>query len=189
MDDAEISAIKDCQKGRMESFGLLYDKYIGKIYKFVYYKTNHRETAEDIVSQVFLKAVDKIKDFQINKGTFQAWLYRIARNAVIDHYRSQKYDENVDDWWGLSDSSDIERDADFKIKLEEVDEYLKKLSPEHREIIIMRVWQGLSYAEIAAVTGKTEASCKMMFSRSINKLRSEVPLAVLLLLVFLNRPN
>jgi RNA polymerase sigma-70 factor (ECF subfamily) len=183
MDTVEISTIKACQAGDMEKFGQLYDKYIKKIYDFVYFKTNHQETCEDIVSLVFLKAVEKIKDFKLGKGTFQAWLYQIARNTVIDHYRTKKDASNIDDYWSISDKTDILRDTEIKLKLEEVDEYLQQLKPMQREIIIMRVWQGMSYKEISEITGKSEASAKMVFSRAINKLREEVPLPVFLFLL------
>ena len=183
MENTEILAIKQCQQGDTESFGLLYDIYIKKIYDFVYYKTNHKETTEDIVSLVFIKAINNINNFKINKGTFQAWLYQIARNTVIDHYRTKKQADNIDDYWGLGDKSDIARDTELKIKLEAVDRYLEKLDSRQREIIIMRVWQGMSYKEIAEAVGKSEASLKMQFSRAINKLRKEMPLEAMILLL------
>lgn len=183
MEDRDVLAIKQCQRGNLEAFGGLYDAYIKKIYDFVYFKTNHKETAEDIVSQVFFKALSKIGKFKFSQGTFQAWLYQIARNTVIDFYRTKKQDANVDDYWGLKDKTDIARDTEVKLKLEEVDVYLTKLKPEQREIIIMRVWQGMSYQEIAAVMVKSEASCKMVFSRAVRKLRDEIPLVVLIHLI------
>lgn len=182
MDQAEIEIINKCQAGDTEAFGRLYDKYIKKIYDFVYYKTHHPETAEDLVSQVFMKALRKITDFKINQGTFQAWIYRIARNTVIDHYRTSKIADNIEDIWDLAGNDDTERDIDTRNKLKEVEAYLTKLKPEQRDIIIMRVWQGMSYQEIALVLAKTEAGCKMVYSRAIRRLRDEVPLAALLYL-------
>ncbi len=166
-----------CQIGKLEDFAFLYDKYAKKIYSFVYFKIQHQETAEDLVTQVFIKALEKISSFDISKGTFQAWIYQIARNKVIDHYRTVKKVSNIDDVWDLQDGTDIERDIDIKNRLLDVEEYLKNLKAEQREVIIMRVWQDMSYKEIAEALGKTEASCKMKFSRTINKLRDEMPLA------------
>jgi RNA polymerase sigma-70 factor (ECF subfamily) len=186
METAEINAIIACQKGNNDQFAFLYDKYIKKIYDFVYYKTSHKETAEDIVSQVFFKAIERINTFKVNKGTFQAWLYQIARNSVIDFYRTKKEVANIDDYWSLSDNTDIERDTEARIRLEEVDAYLKKLKPLQREIIIMRVWQGLGYAEISEIIGKSEASCKMLFSRTIKRLRKEMPMEMLIMLLLFN---
>ena len=181
----EIKIIQKCQKGDLEKFGILYDKYIKKIYNFIYFKTHHKETAEDLTSQTFFKALDKINSFKIEEGFFSAWLFQIARNTVIDHYRTQKYNLDIDEIWDLSDDIDIERDIDTKEKLKEVEKYLKKLTSEQREIVIMRIWQGMSYREIVEVTGKTEASLKMMYSRTINKLRQDMPLALFISMLLL----
>ncbi len=178
MERDEPTIIQACQKGRPEEFGQLYDKYIKKIYDFVYYKTHHKETAEDLTSQSFMKALEKISSFDCDKGTFQAWLYQIARNTVIDYYRTKKSDLDIEDVWDLSDDEDLERDFDTKQKLEKVEKYLKKLKAQQREIVIMRVWQGMSYQEIAEVLDKSEDSCKMMFSRTIRRLREEMPLVI-----------
>jgi len=178
MEINEVKIIKKCKAGRLEEFGLLYDKYIIKIYDFIYYKTHHKETAEDLCSLVFLKAVDKIKGFNLEKGTFQAWIYAIARNTVIDYYRTKKNDLDIEDIWDLRGGENIERDTDTRIKLEKVEKYIKELKPWQRDIIIMRVWQGLGYREIAEILNKSEASCKMAYSRAINKLRREMPLAL-----------
>jgi len=175
MEINEVKIIKKCKQGRLEEFGLLYDKYIKKIYDFIYYKTHHKETAEDLCSKVFLKAVDKIRGFNLEKGTFQAWIYAIARNTVIDYYRTQKSEMDIEDIWDLAGNEDIERNLDNKIKLEKISKYLKNIKPAQRDIIIMRVWQSLSYSEIAEILNKSEASCKMAYSRSINRLRQEMP--------------
>ncbi len=183
LSDAEI--VKQFKGGNADSFGLLYDRYIEKIYSFVYYKTQHRETAEDLVSQIFLKAVKNLKKFDTSKGTVQAWLYQIARNTVIDHYRGQKQDKNIDDIWDLPMSSNIERDLDAKLKLEKIEKYLSTLKSEQRDVLIMKIWQGMSYEEIAEILGKSEASCKMMCSRSLRQLREAMPLEMFLLLLML----
>jgi RNA polymerase sigma-70 factor (ECF subfamily) len=179
----EAAVISRCQAGQLEEFGLLYDAYIRRIYDFIYYKTHHKETAEDLVSRTFMKALEKIQTFSLEKGTFQGWLYQIARNTVIDHYRTQKKDVNIEDVWDLKDNQDIARDLEAKMKVEEIKDYLAKLKPEQRDIIIMRVWQGLTYQEIAGITGKTEGSCKMVYSRAIQALRREMPITALFVLL------
>lgn len=187
MDQQELDIILLCKKGESENFGLLYDKYIEKIYKFIYYKTHHKETTEDLTSKTFMKAFEKIDTFADLKGSFAAWLYKIARNTVIDHYRAKKIDTNIEDVWDLKDDKDINKDIDIKQQLNDVDKYLKNLKPEQREIIIMRVWENLSYQEIAEILEKSEASCKMTFSRAINKLRKEMPLAIFIALILASR--
>lgn len=177
MDKKLVFSIENCQKGRKDDFAYIYDVFVEKIYKFIYYKTGHRETAEDLTSQTFFKALNKINTFKVNDN-FSAWIYRIARNLVIDHYRTKKNDNNIDDMWDLSAQEDLELDTDNKHKILAVKEYLQELKKEQREIVIMRVWEGLSYQEIAEIIGKSEGSVKMTFVRTIKKLREEMPLAV-----------
>lgn len=178
----EEAMIMNFQAGKLDGFGLLYDAYFKKIYDFVYYKTLHRETAEDLVSLTFTKALKNINQYEIKLGTFSAWLYQIARNNVMDHYRNLKNDENLEDIYDLASGDNPQVDANNALLFERAQAELKKLKPNQREIIMLRLWEGLSYKEIAELTSKTEANCKMTFARSISKLRSG--LAVVLLLIY-----
>jgi len=93
--------ITKCQAGSLEEFAKLYDKYLDKIYQFVFYRTSHRETAEDLTAQIFMKALERIGSYDSQQAQFATWLYRVARNTIIDYYRSQKKDANIDDYWDL----------------------------------------------------------------------------------------
>jgi RNA polymerase sigma-70 factor, ECF subfamily len=179
---SEQTTIIQCISGNVSEFAKLYEAYVQPVYRFIYYKTHHRETAEDITSATFMKALEKIQTFNPNKASFKTWLYQIARNNVIDHYRSHKESMDIDDVWDLNTGENLETDTDTKMKLDSVREYLKKLKPEQREIVVLRVWDGRSFQEIAEITGKTEASCKMMFKRTVDKLRGDM--AVLALLIY-----
>jgi len=75
----------------------------------------------------------------------------IARNTVIDHYKTKKVNENIEDIWDLSGQDDLEKDVDTKIKLEKIEKYIGTLKSEQRDILIMRLWQGMSYKEIAEI--------------------------------------
>lgn len=186
MDKAEEEKIIiACQNGNAEKFGELYDAYIRKIYDFIYYKTHHKETAEDIASIVFIKVFEKIKSFDCAKGTFSSWIYRIARNSVVDHYRTKKPTINIDDVWDLSGREDIVRDFDTAQKIEKVEKYIQALNSEQRDIVMLRVWQEMSYKEIAEIMEKSEAACKMTFSRAMGELRSRMPLSLLVYFLFL----
>jgi RNA polymerase sigma factor (sigma-70 family) len=175
-----------CRVGNLEGFGELYEAYLKKIYSFVYYKTYHKETAEDIVSLVFMKALENISSYKSGRGSFAAWLYGIARHAVVDHFRGIKPSVNIEDVWDLSDDNDLAVDFEVREKLEAVKKYLAKFSPAHREIMILRLWQGLSYREISEIVGPSEANCKMIFSRNIAKLRVELGAAAFLFFTLLN---
>lgn len=180
--DAEIVA--RVQSGETESFTELYDAYFKKIYAFIYYKTHHRETAEDLTSQTFLRALNKLADFDSSRGTFQAWLYQIARNGIYDHYRAMKKTTPLEDAWDLSSAENVAVDAALRTELAEVREALQKLKPEQRDIVILRVWQDLSYEEIAEIVGKSVNACKMTFSRTVKGLRKEFILAAALFVLF-----
>ncbi len=185
MGPSEHDLIDQCQHGDASAFAALYESYAEKIYAFVYYRTLHRETAEDLVSEIFLKALEKIRTFSTEKGSFSSWLYRIARNTVIDHYRTRKVEGDVESVPGLSSREDIERDADVRQRLQGVEAGLRGLKPRQRELLVMRLWDGLSHREIADITGLTEANAKMTFSRALHQLRTELgisSLAVLLLM-------
>lgn len=180
MELLEQQIIIQCQKGKLEEFEKLYEGYFEKIYRFIYFRTHHKETTEDLTSQTFMKALEKIQTFESVKGSFSGWIYRIARNNVIDHYRTKKKNTDILDVWDLHSDKDIERDIETKEKLEKVIKYLENIDREHREILIMRLWDGLSYQEIAPILGKKEANCRVIFSRTIGRLRKEVVLSLIL---------
>ncbi|PLX20648.1 hypothetical protein C0584_05405 [Candidatus Parcubacteria bacterium] len=179
----EIEIIKSCQKGDLERFGELYDDYIDKIYNFIYYKTSHRETAEDLTSKTFFKAVKNIQSFGKKEKYFAAWLFQIARNTVIDHYRSSKKTANIEDFWDIDSGEDLLVDLENKEKILLVKKYLAEIKSEKRDIVIMRIWQGMSYREISEILGKNEGSVKVMFSRTIKEMKKNLPIEVILLIL------
>lgn len=159
--------------GDTAAFGVLYERYVERIYRFVYYKTLNREVAEDIVGSVFLKALEKMASFDRNKGAFSQWLYGIARHAVIDYYRARVPSVPIEDVFdALAHDERIEQQSDARASLKEIRAYMKQLTPRQREIITLRVWEGKTYAEIADIVGGSEESVKMMFSRAIREIRS-----------------
>ena len=181
MDITELKTIQACQDGRMENFVLLYDAYVEKIYNFLFFRTFHKSTAEDITSLVFIRAMEKLHTFNPNKGTFQSWLYQIARNLLIDEFRKQKPTENLDAHYNLADETNLENEAQRKLRSEALQKLLQELPEESQELITMRLWDELSYTEISQITGKTEGSLKMQFSRIITKLQEHAHLLLLTL--------
>ena len=143
-----------------------------EIYRFIYYKTFNKETAEDLTSEVFHKALFKITSFDLDKGSFSTWLYQIARNRVIDYYRTAKSVVPLEDVFDMGIDERTPETLDAIAKLGEVTEYLQTLGAKQREIITLRVWEEKSYREIALIVGGSEDSVKMSYSRSIKELRA-----------------
>ena len=169
--------------GDSEAFGGLYEMFFDRIYRYVYYRSLHRETAEDLCSKTFLKALDRLSTFNPEKGAFSSWIYRIASNTLTDHFRQSGRIEFQSGVWDLPSDEDHVIDVHNKIYWEKLKPVLDSLPSDKREIVIMRVWDDLSFREIAELTGKSEAACKMSFGRTLTLLKDSVPFSVLLLFV------
>lgn len=182
----EALLIQNYKNGNSDAFGDLYDLYANKIYNFIYFKIHHKETAEDLMSQTFLKALEKLDQFNPQKGNFSSWLYRIARNNVIDHVRTNKNITELTETLELSKEEDFAGKIDTDENKKELRKVLKKLKPDQQELVILRVWHELSYKEIAEITGKKENNLKMKFSRTLNSLRKELPLTTFIWLLITN---
>lgn len=168
--------------GDADAFTELYERYVRRIYDFVYFKTHHQQTAEDITSQTFLQVIEKISTFNPKKGNFSAWVHRIARNLTFDHFRGTKPTENIEDIWSLSGDDDLVKNADTSVKLDKVREVLQTLNAKQREVVLLRLWHGYAFKEIADITGGTEAACKMQYRRGMENVRKELMVALFLLL-------
>jgi RNA polymerase sigma-70 factor (ECF subfamily) len=174
------------QSGDLDQFGKIYDLYIAKIYNFVYRKTSNKEVAEDIVSDVFMSALNSVTSFKIEENTsVSAWLYRIAQNKTIDFYRkNEKQDtQELTDYLDVAELSDAAQKFDDKEKLKSVLKYIKSLKPEQSEIILLRIWEDLSYKEIATMTGKSIDNCKKIVSRGLKDIATQTFLFILFIII------
>ena len=178
----EAEAIQKLAEGDNDAFGALYDLYLDKIYRFIYYRVHHKQTAEDLTSVVFTKAFHKFGSFDL-EAKFTTWIYSIARNTVIDYFRTSKTTEDIMDAFDLSDSTNISRDYELREKLETAKKYLARLPQQQRELVIMRLWDGLSYDEIALLTGQRPANLRVMFSRTIARMQKDLVLVLILVAV------
>lgn len=180
MHDADILA--SIAAGDTEQFGVLYDAYFPRIYNYLFYRTRSRETAEDLVSATFLKAVRHLGTFDARRGTFSSWLYRIARNTLYDHFRRTPPVRPIEEDEEFVGPGDLERETVDRDLVRKVNECVLRLPQRQQEIIALRIWDDLPYAEIAAILGRSEGSCKMEFSRAMKKLRDMAPFAAAFLL-------
>ncbi|MFH1790000.1 MAG: sigma-70 family RNA polymerase sigma factor [bacterium] len=162
-----------------EAFAKLYDHFIERIYRFVYFKVSKHEEAEDITSEVFLKAWNYINEG--NKvDSFSGLLYKIARNSIIDLYRSKsnKFEVGIDNADAIRQlssenekGSEIQDQVDDKMQIEKIIKALHNLKQEYREIITLRYIDELRISEIAHITGKSQVSVRVTLFRSIKKLK------------------
>lgn len=186
MQHTEDELIESCQNGRLEDFEELYVRYLKGIYAFIFYRTMDRSTAEDLTSQTFLKALEHIGSYDRNKGAFSTWLYRIARNTVHDHFRTKRDHRDIETVWDLPSEDNPFLATEHSIEFRSVHEALQSLDKQKRDLLLLRLWDNLPYAEIARITGKSEASCKMTVSRTLDDLRKNLsPSALLILTIFL----
>lgn len=167
----EQHLILKIRKGDKEAFSEIYDNYLDKIYRFVYFKVSSKETAEDISGETFLKTLDYIiSEKEIEN--LQAFIYRIANNLVIDHYRQNKKDvplENVEHF--LLDNKEQHLLSD---DLRTVEKALYELKDEYREIIILCYLDQLSAKEAAEVLEKPEGTVRVTLHRALKSLRENL---------------
>ncbi len=182
MESSELSAVAECQAGNLSAFDQLYTLHVDAVYRFLHRRTLVREIAEDLTSVTFMKAMDSIRSFSPTKGELRAWLYRIARNTLIDHYRTSRPTVDIDSVWDLPADDITELRTEKRMDAAKVHAALAHLTKDQRDIVMLRIWEGLSYKEIAMLTGKTETNAKVIFSRSLKELRSHLPSLTLLVL-------
>jgi len=170
------------QNWDFSAFWSLYDLYIDQIFAYVLRKTSQREVAEDLTSQIWMKALKWIENFETQEwASFKSWIYTIAANMVIDYYRSAKEQVQLDDIAEMWISENIGSQIDNKDTLAKVLVFLKNLKPIEEEIVILKVWDELSYKEIAEITWKKEDNCKQIYKRTLEKIQANVSLLIILI--------
>lgn len=180
----EKEVILECQKWKIEHFWELYEKYVDEIYKFVYLKTYDNDLTQDIVSDTFFKALNKINTFKIDdNANFRAWIYRISYNLIIDNSKNKDINTSIDEFFEFWYENDLAKDLDNKEKLKKVLDYFDTLNPKHKEILVMRFWDDLSFKEISQITWQSLDNCKKIVSRSLKNLPREQFLLLIILLL------
>lgn len=160
-----------------EAFSKLYDFYLDRIYRFIYFKVASGDEAEDLTSQTFLKIWQLALEGRVKVNeSFQSLLYKVARNLVIDYYRrSNKEKGKV----SLTEAAHIvaERDAgaeqttDVKIEMEKIEQRLKKLKSEYQEIIVLHFINELTIKEIANALEKKRGNVRVTLHRALKALK------------------
>lgn len=167
--------VNKAKQGNAEAFGEIYDLLVERIYKFVFFRVNTTEEAEDITEEVFIKAWKNLDKFSEKGYGITAWLYKIARNLVIDHYRGMKESEDLENYTGLIDSSPGPEETFFaKAEKEMVFEALKKIKDSYSEILTLKYVNDLTNSEIAEILEMKEAHVRVLLSRAVQSLKNKL---------------
>jgi len=157
-----------------EQFGQIYDQYIDKIYRFVYLKVSGQEIAEDITSKVFIKGWEAFQGSKEGIKNPGAFLYQIARNAVVDHYREKGRANtvSVDASPEIKDPGTNEQDkAILSADINVVKKSIEKLKKEHQDIIIWHYLEDMPIADIAELLGKPAGTVRVELHRGLKALK------------------
>ena len=156
--------------GDFEAFGELYSIYLDRIYRYVFYQVKDKITAEDITEEVFVKAWKAIHSCKGKGQTFSAWLYRIARNHVIDNLRRIRKHPSIE-VETVDRAGNLELEVEGELERQELLRVIACLPPNQRQVIILKFIEGLDNSEIGQVMGKSQGAIRVLQMRALATLR------------------
>lgn len=170
------SSLERVKNGDLEAFSALYDFSYNRVYASIFHRTLDVSLTEDIVSEVYMKALKNLKTLKAqSEWEFITWMLRIAYTHLVDTMRARKDESSLDDMthdpgYELSHAEDI----DNKNSLEEVLSFMETLPERDRMILTLRIWDDCSYEEISVITGEKVDNCKKIVSRTLAKISANV---------------
>jgi RNA polymerase sigma-70 factor (ECF subfamily) len=168
----EQNLVHRAQQGDKGAFAQLYENNFDKIYRYVALRIGNKTEAEDVTQQAFLNALRSISSFKWKGTPFSAWLFRIAHNLVVDYLRKGKKQTTTPLDESLVDSdSNPQREAEYRLDIEQLVSATKQLTAAQREVISLRFAGELSVAEVAKVMGKSQGAVKALQHSAIVALR------------------
>ncbi len=162
--------VQRASHGDAEAFGKLYDHHLDTVYRYVYYKVSDAVQAEDLTAQVFMKAWEAMPRYQWRAIPFSHWLMRLARNAVIDYYRTSKNHVDLGEEL-VSETLDPQGEYLRGEALSGLAAALGRLPEEQRTVIVLRFVEEMDYAEVAAIVGKSQGALRVIQHRALVALR------------------
>jgi RNA polymerase sigma-70 factor (ECF subfamily) len=165
--------------GDAEAFGVLYDRYVDAVYRYVFYRVRNEAEAEDVTSEVFMRALRAIPKYEPRQA-FLAWLYRIARNAVIDRSRRRASRQQVSFEDALAHPNAdqvVNPDAGLLAGSDAtvVRHAMRQLTPLQQEILVLRYVEGLDTKTISKLVGKRDGTIRGIEFRALSALRTLIP--------------
>jgi RNA polymerase sigma-70 factor, ECF subfamily len=165
--------VRLAQDGDGDAFGLLYDRYVDTVYRFIYFRINDRGLAEDFTSETFLRALRRIGTISYQGRDIGAWFITIARNIVLDHLKSARHRlemTTADTIEGKEHAQSTEAAVLDTLQSERLMQAVSQLGDEQRECVMLRFVQGMSVSETAAIMGKNDGAIKALQHRAVRKL-------------------
>ncbi|MDR6863744.1 sigma-70 family RNA polymerase sigma factor [Phycicoccus sp. 3266] len=178
-DFERVSALVElAQRGDSEAFGMLYERYVDTVYRYVYVRVGTSQLAEDLTSETFLRALRRMDSFSWQGRDIAAWFITIARNLITDNAKSARFRMEVStaDMFDADPRVEAAPEGEVleRLRDERLLQAVKTLKPEQAECVVLRFLQGLSLAETAKVLGKSEGAVKQLQLRAVRALHREL---------------
>ena len=168
----EIESILDSAiRGDTEAFGQLYNIYVDRIYRHIYYRVGNAEDTRDLTQEVFIKAWKGLPRYKHTSTPFLGWLFTISHNRVIDYYRTKKDYSYLDNEivWDTQEESP-EKLAEMQFTQQQVRKAILQLPKDQQVVVLMSFIEGFEYSEIAAALNKTEGNIRVIIHRALKKM-------------------
>lgn len=155
------------------AFGVLYERYLEPIYRYLYHRVGNQEEAEDLTEELFLRAWEALPAYTVRGVPWLAWLYRIAHNLVIDHYRTRP--NTGDELGALELAAERADEPEQAVVRRQRDAQLARalahLEPLQQEVLTLRFFMGYSHRETAELLGRSEGAVRVIQHRALQLLR------------------
>lgn len=173
--DRQSELVLLAKAGDAEAFGHLYEAYLDRIYRYIYFRVTDEQTAEDLISQVFTKAWENLDRYQPSGRPFIAWLYTIAHNTVIDHYRTRKDTVAIENTLSLaSDAPGPDEQVELHFETDNLRGALLTLTPEQQQVVVLKFIAGMTTDEIAAQLHKSAGAIRALQMRALQALAKQM---------------
>jgi RNA polymerase sigma-70 factor (ECF subfamily) len=156
------------------AFGILYERYVNKIYNYVYYRIGNQHDAEDLTARTFYRALDHMERYVDQGAPFSAWLYRIAHNLVANWHRDQSRRKIIsleDIKLSVQRRQGPDQMAEQHEEKDELLAAIRRLPPDRQQLLILKFVEGMSNAEIGKVMDRSEGAIKSLYHRTLLSLR------------------